>query len=48
MLLRAMVEERRVVCWRDVLQLMYTPGLPEVGVVQGSKKEQGFHLRKFL
>ncbi|CAK9089087.1 unnamed protein product [Durusdinium trenchii] len=27
--MQAMVEERRVVCWRDVLQLMYTPGLPE-------------------
>lgn len=26
---RAMVSERRVVCWRDVLKLMYTPGLPE-------------------
>ena len=24
-----MVSERRVVCWRDVLKLMYTPGLPE-------------------
>lgn len=28
---RTMVSERRVVCWRDVLKLMYTPGLPEVG-----------------
>eukprot|EP00435_Cladocopium_sp_Y103_P057265 s1592_g19.t1 len=27
--LQAMVSERRVVCWRDVLKLMYTPGLPE-------------------
>ena len=27
---RAMVSERRVVCWRDVLKLMSTPGLPEV------------------
>lgn len=27
--LQAMVEERRTVCWRDVLKLMYTPGLPE-------------------
>ncbi|CAJ1351000.1 unnamed protein product [Effrenium voratum] len=26
---RAMVEEHRAVCWRDVLKLMYTPGLPE-------------------
>ena len=28
---RSMVSERRVVCWRDVLKLMYTPGLPEAG-----------------
>eukprot|EP00437_Effrenium_voratum_P007330 CAMPEP_0181435760 /NCGR_PEP_ID=MMETSP1110-20121109/20500_1 /TAXON_ID=174948 /ORGANISM="Symbiodinium sp., Strain CCMP421" /LENGTH=1270 /DNA_ID=CAMNT_0023559307 /DNA_START=15 /DNA_END=3827 /DNA_ORIENTATION=- len=27
--LQAMVEEHRAVCWRDVLKLMYTPGLPE-------------------
>jgi len=27
--LQTMVSERRVVCWRDVLKLMYTPGLPE-------------------
>ena len=26
--LRAMVEERRSVCWRDVLRLMQTPGQP--------------------
>ena len=31
---RTMVSERRVVCWRDVLKLMYTPGLPEVGSVR--------------
>ena len=37
---RAMVEERRTVCWRDVLKLMYTPGLPEASDCAGTCSEQ--------
>ena len=33
------MEERRTVCWRDVLKLMYTPGLPEAGDCAGMGSE---------